>query len=84
MLLLFSVLLIRGRVSAELERTSTTLLSHLSLLFVPAGVGVIVYLDVLAMEWLPILVALVVGTAAPIVVVGLVLKVMIRDQDTQP
>ena len=40
MVLLFLALALRGSVSEDLRNTSQTLLSHLSLLFVPAGVGV--------------------------------------------
>ena len=46
--------------------------SHLSLLFVPAGVGVMLHATRLGAEWRPILAALVVSTAAAIVVTGIV------------
>jgi holin-like protein len=38
------------------------LLQNLSLLFVPAGVGVVTQLDVLGRNWLPVTVAIVVST----------------------
>jgi hypothetical protein len=41
-----------------LQTTSQTLLQHLSLLFVPAGVGIIVHLLRVADEWLPLLLSL--------------------------
>lgn len=41
MAFLFVTLLLKRRVSRSLDEASTGLLSHLSLLFVPAGVGVI-------------------------------------------
>ena len=43
MMLLFAALLWRGRSSEALDEVSDGLLSHLSLLFVPAGVGIMVY-----------------------------------------
>ncbi|PLX84865.1 MAG: CidA/LrgA family protein [Desulfuromonas sp.] len=46
------------------------LLSHLALLFVPAGVGVMVYFDLIGREWLPIVVATVVSTFAVMAVTG--------------
>ena len=55
-------LFIRGAATAALDTASTGLLSHLSLLFVPAGVGMIVHLDRIREEWLPLIVALVVST----------------------
>jgi putative effector of murein hydrolase LrgA (UPF0299 family) len=63
MALLFAGLLVRHRfrdlagapeVPAELEQTATGLLSHLSLLFVPAGVGVMLYLPLVASTLLTI------------------------------
>jgi putative effector of murein hydrolase LrgA (UPF0299 family) len=74
MLLLFLTLLARGRVGAQLESTATGLLSHLSLLFVPAGVGVLVHIDMIANEWLPIMTALILSTLLTLAVTALVMK----------
>jgi holin-like protein len=84
MLLLFAALLIRGGIPAELEKVANTLLSHLSLLFVPAGVGIMVHLRLIAAEWLPITVALVASTALTIVVTGLVMQFLARPRKEQP
>ena len=62
MLLLFGYLQWRGA-SAELKETAQLLLQHLSLLFVPAGVGIVSYGALLRTEWLPIVVTLVASTA---------------------
>lgn len=62
MIMLFLTLLVRGSAMTSVNSASTALLSHLSLLFVPAGVGIMVHFDRLADEWLPISVALVLGT----------------------
>jgi len=43
-----------GEVSA-LEKTSSWLITHMGLLFVPAGVGIVTELAVLKRDWLPIL-----------------------------
>ena len=53
-----------------IQEASELLLSHLALLFVPAGVGVMVYFDLLRREWLPITVALVVSSFAVMAVTG--------------
>ncbi len=76
MALLFLTLLIRGRVGDELKTGAGALLQHLSLLFVPAGAGVMLHLQRVADEWLPITVALLVSTFAGMAVTGLVLKAM--------
>jgi len=52
------------RLHAALERLSGDLLAHLGLLFVPAGVGVMLHLGLLATWWLPLLAALVISTSA--------------------
>lgn len=62
MILLFIVLLWRGRSSDPLDEVSNGLLSHLSLLFVPAGVGIMVYFDRIVSEWLPIGLTLIFST----------------------
>jgi len=70
MVLLFAALR-SGLVRAESVRAAVDLLlSHLALLFVPAGVGVMVYADLIAREWLPIVVATVVSTFVVMAVTG--------------
>ena len=46
------------RVQARIETLSSNLLTHLGLLFVPAGVGVMLHLGLLETWWLPLLIAL--------------------------
>ena len=74
MLLLFVTLAARGAVPGNLRDTCQTLLSHLSLLFVPAGVGVMLHFKRLGAEWLPIAVALVASTVITIGVTALVMR----------
>lgn len=62
MALLLLALLLRPATLAAIKPTSQTLLQHLSLLFVPAGVGVMLHLQRLGDEALAIGVALVVST----------------------
>lgn len=62
MMMLFLTLVIRGRAGSALDTASSSLLSHLSLLFVPAGVGMMVHFDRIADEWLSIGIALIAST----------------------
>lgn len=78
MALLFLLLLLRPALPAGLEGVAGGLLGHLGLLFVPAGVGVISHLPLLAAEWRPILAALFGSTLLAILVTGLVLKLLLR------
>ena len=78
MALMFLLLLARGGPDSDLRETSNTLLSHLSLLFVPAGTGVLLHIQRVAEEWLALSVALVGSTLIGIAVTALVLNAMIR------
>lgn len=60
--LLYVELSIRGHIPADLAVLADRLLQFLGLLFVPAGVGVIAYLDLFKSELIPIVAAVVGGT----------------------
>jgi holin-like protein len=77
MALMFVSLLLRGTVSDDLRDTANGLLRHLSLLFVPAGVGVMAHLHRLTSEWLPISVSLVLSTLLTIAVTALVMRALL-------
>ncbi len=74
MLLLFLALWLRGGPGKELQETGQSLLQHLSLLFVPAGTGIMVHLHRVANEWLPLAASLIISTAAALAVTALVMK----------
>jgi holin-like protein len=78
MLLLFVTLVLRGTAPEWLRTTANGLLGHLSLLFVPAGVGVMQHFQRLGAEWLPIAVALVASTVITIGVTALVMRALQR------
>jgi holin-like protein len=73
MALLFAGLLLRGGVPDDLAEVGDALLSNLSLLFVPAGVGVMLHLRLMEAEILPISVALVGSTLMTIAVTALLM-----------
>ncbi|MYL22815.1 CidA/LrgA family protein [Vreelandella massiliensis] len=62
MILLLLGLTVYGRVPEWLRPPAEGLIRHLSLLFVPAGVGLMVFADVLAQQWLAILASLLLST----------------------
>ncbi len=80
LLLLFLSLCVRGSLAAPLRDTANGLLQHLSLLFVPAGVGVMVHFSRVAGEWLPILAATIISTALAIAVSALVMQGLMRGR----
>lgn len=78
MVMLFATLLIRGRTPESLNNASGALLSHLSLLFVPAGVGMMVHFDRIAAEWFPIAAALFLSTIITMVATAFIMQLTSR------
>lgn len=74
MVILFIGLLLHGGIPAGLEQVGRGLLSNLSLLFVPAGVGVMIHAELVGAEILPIAASLVVSTLVTIIVTGCVMQ----------
>ncbi|WP_414473554.1 CidA/LrgA family protein [Microvirga sp. M2] len=85
MLILLAVLSLRDRVKKTvpefgrtLDSTGKGLLAHLSLLFIPASVGVVQRLDVLETQGVGLVVALVVSTFVTLVVTVVAFVVVSR------
>lgn len=76
MLILFAGLAIHGSVPEELGTAGGALLSNLSLLFVPAGTGIMVHLSLLAGDGIAVSVALVVSTVSTIALTGLLMQAL--------
>jgi putative effector of murein hydrolase LrgA (UPF0299 family) len=73
MVILFTGLLAKGSLPQDLAAVGDALLTNLSLLFVPAGVGVMLHGSLLGRDWLPITVALLGSTALTIIVTGMLM-----------
>lgn len=78
MVMLFVTLMIRGKAPESVDQASTALLSHLSLLFVPAGVGMMAHFGRIADEWVPITLALLLSTVITMVATALIMQVTTR------
>ena len=74
LVLLLLVLIVRRGPDEALRDTSNGLLRHLSLLFVPAGVGIVTQLDALQRNWLPIVASILVSTALALIVTGWIMQ----------
>jgi putative effector of murein hydrolase LrgA (UPF0299 family) len=74
MVLLFVYLVVSGGISGNMTKTADGLLSHLSLLFIPAGVGVMLHFRLLEDNWLAVSAALILSTIATITVTALMMK----------
>lgn len=78
MLLLFVALALRGGPSAAQRSHAQGLLQHLALLFVPAGTGVMLHLQRLTDEGVPLILALVLSTLITLAVTALLLRALTR------
>jgi holin-like protein len=78
MLLLFLFLIVKDDAAQKLAPTAQNLLRHMSILFVPAGVGVMLHGHRIATEWLPITVSLLVSTVLAIIVTALVVRALYK------
>ena len=70
MVALFICLLFSPRLLLKIEKASMDFLQHLSLLFVPAGVGIMVSQAQIGSAWMAIVVSMVVSTVVTMVVVA--------------
>ena len=77
MALLFLYLVVR-RGDEALDQFTGSFLRHLSLLFIPAAVGIMAHLGRIADEWLAIAIALGVSTTAAILATALSVKLLRR------
>lgn len=74
MALMFAGLIIRGDLPEDLGKASDALLGNLSLLFIPAGVGVMLHLQFMSDEALPISLALILSTLITIAVTAMMMQ----------
>jgi holin-like protein len=81
MALLLATLALRPALLARIKPVGTTLLSHLSLLFVPAGVGVMVHFARLSEEGVAIVAAVVGSTLLAIVATAATAAFLIKRTD---
>ena len=80
MLVLLALLFVRGSVPQALERTTSGLLGAMSMLFVPAGTGVILHFQLLGEALIPLGLAVLVSTALTILVTALLMRWLAREQ----
>ncbi len=74
LVLLLTTLLMRRRIDADLDLVATAFTQHLGLLFIPAAVGVVMFVPQLADHGLTIAIILLISVATSVAVSALVLK----------
>lgn len=79
MLMLFGFLIWRGGPGQALQETGQTLLQNLSLLFIPAGTGIMVHLHRVYAEWIPLLLSLLISTFVTLAVTAGIMHLSRRE-----
>lgn len=79
MVLLLAGLIVRGGIPEGLGKVGDALLSNLSLLFVPAGVGVLLHGALLGREWPAVATALIVSTLLTVAVTAWLMRRLGRE-----
>lgn len=80
MALLLAALLVRGPANEAMTTAADGLARHLSLLFVPAGAGVMLHITQIEAEWVPIAVAIGVSTVLAIATTAVTFQWILRRQ----
>lgn len=84
-MILMLVLLLSGLLKAvQIESVSNFLLANIAVLFVPSGVGVLRYWDVLSANWFPILVICLLSTPLVYAATAWSVKITMKWMDKQP
>jgi putative effector of murein hydrolase LrgA (UPF0299 family) len=82
LVLLLAYLSVRGHVPAAIDLVGGSVLQHLGLLFIPASVGVVLYLPLLQANAWALSAALVVSVVATVAVTAGLLKVLAKKEPT--
>lgn len=78
MLILAALLCGKVIPAASIEGICNILISKMGMLFLPAGVSVILYADVIKAEWLPILATIITGSLAVLAGTALFLEFLLK------
>jgi len=84
MAFLFAAVAVNGRVPEGLGKVADALLLNLSLLFVPAGVGIMLHFKLLESDWLPLSAALILSTLLTIGVTASLMAFLSRKTQPRP
>ena len=76
LVLFFVALTLSDRTAREVEKSADMLLAYLSLLFIPAGVGVVQYLPLLADQWFATAASILFGALAGIAATALTMRAL--------
>lgn len=82
MIILFFLLLTNIVKLEHIEETSDFLLNNIAFFFIPSGVALLNYMDILKVNWLPLSVVIILSTMIVMIVTSLVVNFMIVKKET--
>lgn len=80
MILIFIALKTKILDLETVKPASDKLVQYMVLFFVPYGVGLMVYLDVIKMHWVPILIAIIISTILTLYVTAIIQQKFEKDE----
>lgn len=83
MLLLLFALMVNGGVPEGVRSASQGLLKYLPLILIPAGVGLIVHLELIANHWLAIFSALVISTVITFILSAVLVMKLSKSENSK-
>lgn len=83
LLLLFLTLLLINKPPPAVTQSAEWLLKHLAFFFVPAGVGVLLLFELIADEWLAMLVSMVLSTVISLFFTALLMQYLLKSTTDQ-
>lgn len=81
MVILLTVLLIKGNLSDALDNTASIFIKYIGLLFIPAGAGISMYLHLIAEQWHVILLASFTSTIITLVLTAFAFKLFEKKEE---
>lgn len=80
-MIILTILLLTNYIKIEwVEATCTVLIEKMGMLFVPAGVGMLLYLDIIAKEWLPLFATIFITSIVIMVATGLFIETLLKKK----
>lgn len=80
MILLLAGLIIKGNLPDALDKTALEFIKYIGLLFVPAGAGISLYLNLIAEQWAVILIASLTSTVITLILTAFIFKILEKKE----
>lgn len=80
MMILLAGLIVKGGLPENLDKTASEFVKYIGLLFIPAGAGISLYLDLIAEQWVVILIASFTSTVLTLILTAYIFKMLEKKE----